>query len=451
MVEMGYLAALGLAAFVSISNWRMGLFLIVLFDVLRDPVRKYSQSHSVAYTLVMNGLWLTTFFGAFLQQGNRMLSITKRYPQLGQAFQLFVVGLLPGAMLSIVLYEGGWKLAMIGIAAYSCPLIGILIGYVFLRTENDFWKLISFYVLINTVAVCSTFFEFYGYQSRLLGGIDMEWIRYRQGYIIDLMSGIYRSPDILGLHAAHVIFFSMMLIARNLKSRVNIAWVIAIVICAIALLLCGRRKMIVLPAVYLASYFLVLHIAGTLQAGKVITLGLIVFIAGGIFYLAIGESTENYTDYASSVSTESSARIRVSLIGSPMETIRQSGIFGSGLGSVTQGSHYIKTSYRRAWQEDGLGRLVAEFGLIGLAFLLLALWLLIRTIHLTIKNAPRSEGIMGLLAGLTAILISNIASFMISHQAYSGDPTIVLLVGMFIGIILSAPRRSAPSMNYQTY
>jgi dienelactone hydrolase len=39
------------------------------------------------------------------------------------------------------------------------------------------------------------------------------------------------------------------------------------------------------------------------------------------------------------------------------------------------------------------------------------------------------------------VLIANLACFLVSHQAYSGDPSSVTIVGFCLGVLLSLPQR----------
>ena len=446
MIEMIYLAALLFAAVVSLANWRWGMLLIVVFDLIRDPVRKLSSGQSVVYSLVMNALWLTTFLGAFTSVGNRMMSIQKKLPSFRQAFQFLIAALIPGVLISTILYPGGWQLAAIGSAAYLAPFLGILLGYVFIRNENDLWKLFSLYCILNTIAFSSAFIEYSGVEHVVLGGINMDWIRYRTGYTVKLITGIYRSPDILGLHAAHTIFFSLMLLFRQSKKQTMLIWIACILIATAALILCGRRKMIALPIIYIVTYFSMLYFMGTLKINKLLSMIFPVIVAATILFLVGSEGLigQEHTEYAGTTTGESGARIRSAFINSPLETLRQSGIIGSGMGTATQGGHYINIRTQGGWQEDGIGRLFAEFGVVGLILLTISFLYLIATFHTCIKNAPRLNNLSNLLAGLVAILISNMASFIISHQAYSSDPTIVLFLGFFAGIIFSVPSKTQP-------
>lgn len=440
-IELSFHLAVVFAGIVTLVNWRWGLYLIVLLDVLRDPVRKLSEEQSVIFTLTVNSLWLAAFAAAYGESKAQMSSILQRHKMLGTVLNLVIFAILPGALLSVAMYRNGYLLAIIGAASYLGPCVGIMIGYVYLQNENQLWKLLKWYVFVNSIALISTVLEYQGIESPMFGGINMEWLRYRTGYTVKLITGIFRSPDVMGLHAAHVIMFSTLLLTRKGK-KVSFVWVLAILFSSYCLLLCGRRKMIGIPIAFVIAMFWLQQRAGLIKPGAVFNaaIGGAAIIAVVIVATPDDVIDSEYTQYASTIATESVDRTRGSLIDTPLMTLKQSGVLGRGLGTATQGVYYVDSNARGAWQEDGIGRLFAEFGLIGVILLVFAGLLMIQVIFQAFDNAARST--QGFLAGLIAIVVANGASFIVSHQAYSGDPCTILFIAMMLGILFSAPSES---------
>jgi hypothetical protein len=92
----------------------------------------------------------------------------------------------------------------------------------------------------------------------------------------------------------------------------------------------------------------------------------------------------------------------------------------------------------RGWQEAGIPKIVVELGVLGfIAFFLLA-WRLFRTAYISLKFMEPGTSEFQWFAGLLAIMVANLASFVVSHQVY-GDPYIVVLVGFMLGMLLSVP------------
>ena len=57
---------------------------------------------------------------------------------------------------------------------------------------------------------------------------------------------------------------------------------------------------------------------------------------------------------------------------------------------------------------------------------------------------PGESAAFRLQAGLMSVVLGNLASFIISHQAYSGDPTSVCLVLFCLGIAFALPEVLLP-------
>jgi hypothetical protein len=130
-------------------------------------------------------------------------------------------------------------------------------------------------------------------------------------------------------------------------------------------------------------------------------------------------------------------------------TVEEHGILGCGLGTATQGAQYLDIpgiAYGRkgngiyAWQEDGLSRLVMELGVIGTVLMLVAGALLVRAAVKAVRKTPPGGETYLLAAGLAGVLAANLASFIVSHQAYSGDPSTILIVTQCFGMLLACPQ-----------
>jgi hypothetical protein len=128
------------------------------------------------------------------------------------------------------------------------------------------------------------------------------------------------------------------------------------------------------------------------------------------------------------------------VVGSIIATLYQSGILGSGIGSVTQGSHYVAVDRNKAWQEDGVSRLFKELGVPGVLLILTFMWLLWRTVLDALKLIPAQHPLALQQVGVLSIVVANAASFTISHQQYSGDPGSAILAVMMLGMVLGMPR-----------
>ncbi|MCA9052364.1 MAG: hypothetical protein KDA75_00940, partial [Planctomycetaceae bacterium] len=445
-IYYGLIAACCLLALV---NWRLGLYVGLFIDVLRDPIRKISEEQSVAITLAGALVWGCVLIAGVAAHQSEWRMLFRRYAQLRLIGVCVVLAIVPAALLSTLLYPRGYVLAAMGIASYVVPLCTIALGFVCIRDEREIYRLLRFYSLINAIMLLSVPLEYFGSDVPGLGGIKTEWIRYRGGGETDvkLIAGWYRSPDIMGLHAAHVMMFSAMLAIRG-RPTGRIGWLALMAWAGYGLLLCGRRKMIGIPLVFVAAYSQLSAMQGMYRARRMLGFGialLLLVVAGG---LTLWEDSlgDEYGDYAASIFTESHTRINDLVIGSAIGTLQQAGVLGAGLGTAMQGRYYVNVNTsrdNRGWQEDGLSKMLLEFGLPGLLLMLLAGAALVSAMFAALRLVRPGSSVLLLQIGLMSVVAGDAASFVISHQQFSGDPVSGMLVMIMVGIVLGAPRAFA--------
>ncbi len=450
-MEYAYLTLIALTCFVAITNWRTAIYLCLLVDVARDPVRKLLAEQPVWVTVAGAVPWVVVMLRAFSSEQVELRAIFVRYPKLLRALGVFLVALAPGFFLSCILYPSGYLLALIGAASYLGPFIGLSLGYLFIQNERTIYRFLITYVLLNMAMMAGTPLEFFHYDIPGLGGIRVEWIRYREGYIVDLISGFYRSPDVMGLHAAHIVMFGLILASRA-RLLPAIAWLSLVLCGAVCIVLCGRRKMIAIPFVFLVTYLALSYFHGAAKRVRVVTgIVAITATAAGIF-LAVNTSQHwmEYTEYASTTISELPDRLYHNVIEGALVSVNQSGFLGGGLGTGTQGRYYAQVSTgreARGWQEDAIGRLLLEMGVPGLILMLFSVYYIAQSFRRSLELVPRESDVRDLQLLLLSVVAGDLASFIVAHQHFSGDPVSALIVTLIGGSVLGAPRvwaRTAP-------
>ncbi len=455
--EMLWLLFLGGVCILALVDWKRAIYLGLLVDVLRDPIRKLTEEQPIRITVAGAVVWLLILVSATFSQRAELRTFLRNYPKLKSALTFLVLAIGPPFILSCLLYQRGWLMASIGAASYLIPSIGVFTGFAFLRKPGDAFNLMKWYVLLNSIMLLSVPMEYLDWDVPALGGIQFEWIRYREGYIVDLMSGWYRSPDVMGLHAAHVIMFSLILTIRS-SSVTRIAWLAPVLWAGFCVLLSGRRKMVGVPLVFVAVFLALGMYFRVARVSRFAGFALFAALMGGAgvaFFWAPEESFE-YTDFASSIFTEGVERSNEVIVGSTISTLQQVGVLGKGLGTATQGRHYagIDQTKFQGWQEDGVSRLFMEFGVPGVLLLIAAIvWSLQGVLQALSRVSPKSNDVL-LQLGLTAVVAGDAASFAISHQQFSGDPINALVVTLLFGMILRVPlmgttQRASPNANQQ--
>jgi len=439
----------------ALSNWRAALFAGVLIDVLRDPVRKLVPGEPVLITVSGAAVWIGIIFVALFSNASASHALTRAYPKLRKAMHLVVLAILPAAAVSIFSYSSGWKLAAIGIVSYMGPAFGVLAGFCFLRKERDLTNLMKLYVFANSLMLVSVMFEYLDVDIPALGGISYDWIRYNGNQTVSLMCGWYRSPDIMGLHAAHVIMFSLLLAATS-KTETQFGWLGLAMWAGLCVLLSGRRKMIGIPMVFLATFLFIGWNLGLRRMHRIAAFAVTGCLLGGFFAVIFWstDQSDEYTDYASTLFTQGFQRSNEVILGSTLGTLQQVGILGAGLGCATQGRYHIADASEgpRTWQEDGVSRLFLEFGVPGVILLSVAIVLLLKSLWKAIRTTvPDSTGQM-LHIGLAGVVAGDAASFAISHQQFSGDPVNAIWVTLMVGMLFKMPllqRSVKPSVSTQ--
>ncbi len=236
----------------------------------------------------------------------------------------------------------------------------------------------------------------------------------------------------------------------DLRSRIGQSqvWIAFAAWGVICVLLAGRRKMIGMPIVFAATYYLLgmwLKAANPRRLVQLATVGALVLGVALMLAREVDVSQE-YADYATTLFTEGAQRSNEMIVGSSLVTLRQSGLLGSGLGTATQGRQHVRDDNRsgdagqpRAWQEDGGSRLFRELGVPGILLVALAGLIFLGCFRAALRIMPLHHPLQALQIGITAVILANLASFAISHQQYSGDPGTGMMLCMFVGFVLSCP------------
>lgn len=442
-IELFWYVCVATGCVIALMDWRRAIYVGILIDVLRDPIRKLAPTQPVTITLSGAVVWLVIVILAAFSKRKHLQSLYRNYPGVRTALHLVLIALIPAFGISAISYYRGWLMASIGAASYVLPMFGIVAGFALCEREDSIMKVLRCYILVNVIMLISVPMEYLKLDVPALGGIDNVWIRYRPGVIVDLMCGWYRSPDIMGLHAAHVIMFSLLSCVRH-KAQLRGFWIVTAIWAAFCVLLSGRRKMIGIPLVFVAAFLALGTLYRVSRVNRFVAVSVFACLLGGaglLFFWGSDEASD-YTEYATSLFTEGGERANSLIVSGTITTLRQSGLIGAGLGTATQGRYYagvVTDRSSRGWQEDGVSRLFLEFGVPGVILLLVALCLLIGALAKSMRMLPPSSPQILLQLGLAAVVIGDAASYAISHQQFSGDPVSALLVTLLVGMVLGLP------------
>jgi hypothetical protein len=430
---LGCLVAIGTV--VTLADWRKGVFFAIFVCSIQDPIRKVTPDTPALLVLSSLPIWLAMAYRALVvDDGWR--HFRRAWPELSSAMRLFVLALpLP---VVVVLQYGmdAWRMAVLGLFGYLGPLVGVVVGFTYARQPRDVERVLIFYCIVSTLGMVGGPLEYLdAWASPVIGteALKARWMRWGIDDPIALVSGFYRSPDIMGWHAAALVTLgATLLVSGRTRSPVLIA---ALALGAICLLICGRRKMIMMPVVWVTLVATLSIRAG--RPGRVMVLSGLGLLTGVAAYYAATELgiVSGYYDYAFSAAGQGQDRFVSSTWDQLWVTLAQSGFFGSGIGVATQGGqHLVGLGALRTWQESGPARVMVELGVPGF---LLSLVLAIVVAKACLRRVDLPSSAPNLSMGLIAFAAANGAAFSVSHQVY-GDMSIAILTTFLFGASLSA-------------
>ncbi|MFC1605463.1 hypothetical protein ACFL33_01200 [Pseudomonadota bacterium] len=444
MITLFFFALVGVAAIVSLSDWRKGLLLMILVGLLQDPVRKIMPGAPVYMVLAFTPIWLVVGASVLFSGGQAWSRFLGTFPQLGVSIRFLGYSLLL-AFLVLLIKHGFDKvpIGVIGLVGYLFPLLAMAVGFYFARRPADLVRLMTFYSALTAVALIggplqywNLFPDWTALGTEALGTL---WVRQYHGHAVYMVSGFFRSPDLMGWHAAVLVMFSMIMSFRTSNPVFKVLWILLIAWGATNLLISGRNKMIFMPAVFLCVVTFLNIYKGSVGHSMrvalvgVVSVGLLLAIN---FQLSLDEEFLLYTKKGSEDATE---RLAVGGMYSVWSTYQQSGFFGEGLGSASTGARHGGRGGIGTWQESGPSKIMVELGAIGFIALIALAFALLQTLQRQFARIPTGAPDTQLYIAFIGILAANAASFVVSHQAF-GDPFLVTLVGLFLGCLLAGPR-----------
>ncbi len=429
-----YLAFLGTACAYAFFDWRRGWFLMSIAGVLQDPVRKLTPGAPVWISFLAVVLYAVVLVAGRQTIFVELRDFGRRFGNVYTVVTVFIFVLLISALNGIFTFGiVNWRVPVISLFTYLVPLIAAMLGYSWFQREELMIRFFQIYAAVTAIALLGTMAEYLRVQSPMLGMVAYtgDYIRHLPGIQIRLLSGIYRGPDIMALHAATLTSIGIAMALRSGLGRQTLIWGGLATWGFVNCMLAGRRKAIYFVVVFVVT-FLWRYARRVRMAELFALVGVLLVLYGIVRNLAASEATNVYTRGA--VASQNEFRQRFE--GGALATFEQYGLMGAGLGSATQGVHHLLGQQNLGWQEGGLGKLAAEVGLPGILALLLLGTVVFRLLmRLTIiGDVPGSSQFMRVT--LFGLVVANGSSFIASAQAYS-DAVLALTFGFFIGCLFA--------------
>jgi hypothetical protein len=429
-----YLAFVGASCFYALSNWRRAWLLVVICAVIQDPVRKLTSGTPVWISFAVVILYAALLWSARKELALNLRDFRARFPSLQAALAIMSGAVLLATLNGLITFGiANWQVPLLGLFTYSLPLAAALFGYTWAYREEWLYRYFTLYAAVTSVALIGTLFEYLRIDIPGIGlvGADSDWIRHLPGIQIRLLSGFYRSPDVMAWHAATLTCVAAAMAARRTLRTATLLWGGLAAWGFFNCMIAGRRKAIYYAAAFAACflwrYFRRLRVQQILGVALVSVMLILV-----VRHFTTNEDKQTYARGATATQSELTQRLE----GGVMVTFRQSGFVGLGLGSATQGVYHLAPGQRLAWQEGGLSKLALEIGLPGLLATALLAFVVIRLLlRLTaIADVPGSSQFIRVT--LFALVIANVLNFMASAQAYT-DAVLALMTGFFVGALFA--------------
>jgi hypothetical protein len=430
-----YFIFLGAACAYALVDWRRAWLLVIACGVIQDPVRKLTPGAPVYISFAVVALYASILFGARNEMRQHAADFARRFSSITSGIVIFVCLLIIAGVNGVVTYGfDKWQAPMISFVTYIIPLIAALLGYTWFQREEMMMRFFRIYAGFTSVALIGTVLEYLRVHSRLLGLVSFEgdFIRHLPGIQIRMLSGIYRSPDVMAWHASMLTVIGVAFALRAGVRRQLLIWSAVAGWGFINCMIGGRRKAIYFVLVFCVA-FLWRYLRRVQMAQIFAIIGLLVIVATVLNSLSSGEATSVYTRGAVATRGELGQRFE----GGVMQTFRENGYMGAGLGTATQGVHHLLGKNAIGWQEGGLGKVAIEVGLPGLIALLIMVVMVGRMLLILtqIDDVPGSSQFIRVM--LFALVMANVAGFVASAQAYT-DAVLALTAGFLMGALFAS-------------
>jgi hypothetical protein len=441
-VTIGMIAFGMLLAF---SNWRWGLYIIIVTAAFQDPLRKLMPGTPGWMALASAPIFLSAALACRLARADWWSQFNLRFSRISKNLLLFGVLMLPAIGLSVTYGPGSWQFTLLGLFSYSIIFIAMITGFHFARDLDAIKRLLSLYCVLHGIMLSGTVFQYLGMfpDWAILGddALGYQWLRWVPGYILRLYSGFYRSADVMGWHAASVCILSLVL-TFSTRGPKRWFWIVLSGWAILALFLCGRRKMVYMIPVFAVALGWIYFQVG--RSSRIVPLvGFLLLTAASVYFVSdfLGEESGQMHYYETAGESDG---VYDRLVGhgfiSIAETYRQSGFFGEGLGFATPGAHHFPGSHPRIWQESAPSRIMVELGVPGFIGFILLMASIVAGVWRSARAHLLTRTPVGYMAaGIMAFFIANVGSLTVSGQILS-DSFIAVFLGFLVGVVLGFSR-----------
>ena len=444
--------------FCAFLNREQSLALVILVGFIQDPARKLVSGEPVAFTI--SSIFLLGFIFILTKWKAKSPNILRPFkcsPSLKVSITLFSTLVIFQSLVTLTTYQS-FVMSMIGLVSYLGIIPALWLSWYFNRDIKSVKNLLLVYIACSVVASIGIYLSFLGVDWNLLQQVGNGiFISSNQGPLI-AHTGFMRSPEIVAWHVGTAICL-LCVVFLSFKETYRFIYLIAPTgaFLLVSGLLTGRRKMLGEVFLFLVVYVVFLCWFKHKKAVNSIVLSLLI----GIFCLScllliapdneyLSQQAFRYVDRGVTTFADSGERLQTVGFASVGWAINRFGYFGIGTGTAGLGMAHFGGTVQNAGGagEGGLGKITVELGLPGLILAILTGTKLIQLIWQNVLLCLRyDEQLSKLSLGILSLLIANIPMF-ISSSLLFGDPFVLTVCGIFIGVLLAMPELIKSRVGY---
>ena len=435
----------------SLSDERKGLFAVLVVGFAQDPVRKLLPGEPLYLTVAAAGVAGLTLLGIMTRRPVSFTPLVEQYPRMRLPLFAYCAVIVFQAIRAY-LGTNSIMVPAVGFIAYFAPLAMLILALYATDRLSQVYTFMLAYVLLSLIPLAGVYFSYLGSDFELLQSVGTGLHAYSsetESGTLELHQGFFRGSELAGWHAAAAACFCVALVMRSqTPPSLRLLLTILIPLLIVACFFTGRRKFLVLFGLFL----LFAAIFGLRKQVYAQVFGIVAGAAAsafGFMTLAPAEDLRSASPYLSrleQITDEAPERVAEVGFGGMKYVYLKNGFLGAGAGAGSQGAqHYGGGSkITGSAAEGGLGKILAELGVVGIAVIAILLLAIVRSLwaaHRQLLVEDRSQHLQ-LFIAVAAFLTANFITFIIAHQIF-GDPYVLVILGLGAGTLLGIPALEA--------
>ncbi|MCU0872330.1 MAG: hypothetical protein MUE50_08290 [Pirellulaceae bacterium] len=435
-MELIFWSVVALSCVVALRDWRWGMFTIIAIGLLQDPTRKIVPGAPIIYTVAFTPIYGACILGFFARSQGET-NLLRWFPNMRMPAALFSMALFASLLQTFSYGPIAYVPGLIGAFSYFCIVPAILLGFFYpARRAREFERVLLVYCLLTAVMLVGVVLEQAGYKGIVPGLQPMKErafeFRWTDGYVIRMYSGFFRSSEIMGWHAATLTMLCLYFALR--QPRFTLFWLPLVGWGVYCVIVSGRRKMFIALVAYLGALLYAERGKIRPRLVAITVLGALVIVPAILLLVS-----EEHLAVVRTGFQDAGDRAATTGVTGPLWLWQEVGLFGFGVGTKTQGTQHFELQVKTPLCEGGFEKVFIEVGVVGVCCFLALLIVLGLSVRKCIFRSLRSPDSLSLSAPLGAVLLANVLMFLVSFQIF-GDPFILVLLGLFVGVILSDER-----------